>query len=340
MIAAQHLFTATEAAPAAWEFITPGLDVCAIEAVVCIPTFRRPDMLRTTLNSLIDQKTQVNFAIVLIDNDSALSAAIPVAEQYFATKLDGLAAIEHKQGNCHAINRAFTLARETFPNAAYFLMIDDDEIASPHWLDTMVLTAKTSGADIVGGPVNPTFGEDAPKITRNHPVFWPGYSQTGPIPLVYGSGNCLITRHTFKTLQSPDFDIRFNFLGGGDTEFFTRCKNAGLKSYWVQDAEITETVPAARANPTWILKRGLRIGAVNFELDRRYMTPQWAGAAPHLKNMALIPVSMLRAAQILAKRRNWLEAMHPIMVALGRILGSFKLETQQYRAQPKTNSHP
>ena len=62
-------------------------------------------------------------------------------------KLSGLCVVEPHQGNCHAINAAFETALATFPAAEHFLMIDDDEIASPDWLERMVSTAKTTGAD-------------------------------------------------------------------------------------------------------------------------------------------------------------------------------------------------
>ena len=69
--------------------------------------------------------------------------------------------VEPRQGNCHAINAAFETALATFPAAAHFLMIDDDEIASADWLERMVRAAETTGADVVGGPVFPNFDDDA-----------------------------------------------------------------------------------------------------------------------------------------------------------------------------------
>ena len=68
--------------------------------------------------------------------------------------------VEPRQGNCHAINAAFETALATFPAATNFLMIDDDEIASPDWLERMVRAAEATGADVVGGPVLPKFDDD------------------------------------------------------------------------------------------------------------------------------------------------------------------------------------
>ena len=73
-------------------------------------------------------------------------------------------------------------------------MIDDDEIASPEWLERMVDAAEATGADLVGGPVLPDFDDDLKRGLRRHPAFRPAYDESGPVPIIYGCGNCLITR--------------------------------------------------------------------------------------------------------------------------------------------------
>ena len=131
---------------------SPALDP-SIEIVVCIPSFRRPQHLRLTLQSLADQRTDRRFAVVVVENDAGCES-VPVAAEFLGSgKSPGLCVVEPHQGNCHAINAAFETALATFPAAEHFLMIDDDEIASPDWLERMVSTAETTGADLVGGPV-------------------------------------------------------------------------------------------------------------------------------------------------------------------------------------------
>jgi GT2 family glycosyltransferase len=43
-----------------------------IEAVICIPTFRRTAGLERTLASLVAQAGDVRFAVVVVDNDAQL----------------------------------------------------------------------------------------------------------------------------------------------------------------------------------------------------------------------------------------------------------------------------
>ena len=79
-------------------------------------------------------------------------------------------------------------------------MIDDDEVASPDWLERMLHAAETSGADIVGGPVWPNFDDKQKGDLERHPAFAPAYLASGPVPVIYGCGNCLIRRAVFERL--------------------------------------------------------------------------------------------------------------------------------------------
>ena len=296
------------------------------KAVVVVPTFRRPEMLRQTLLSLAAQETSVPFAVLVVENDKDLAGQNMAFDMFARLRLHGAAIVEPKQGNVQAINAGFNAALERFPTATHFLMIDDDEIATPHWLDRMVAAAETSGAGIVGGPVTPVFDAAVKSGMQSHPVFWPIDAQTGPLPMIYGSGNCLIRRDVFAAIGF--FDVAFNFLGGGDTDFFTRARDAGVAFYWQADALITETVPEARTRNSWVFKRGLRIGAINRRIDRK-AKPE---TAVLLKDAAILALSPYRFVRELLRTGSLLRASHPVNIALGRLLSIGGLETSQYRA--------
>jgi glycosyltransferase involved in cell wall biosynthesis len=307
-------------------------DAMQPEAVICVPTFRRPDMLRATLESLAAQQTSARFAVVVIDNDAETKQGIEVAREFFAAgRLNGFVAAEERQGNVYAINAAFGMARAAFPATEYFLMIDDDEIAAPIWLDEMIGAARRENADIVGGPVFPIFPADVKAAFRDHPVYSAAYSASGPVPMIYGTGNCLIARRVFEGLATATFDLAFNFLGGGDTEFFTRCRKAGFKSYWRQEACVKEQVTPNRLALSWVLHRGIATGAINYRIDRLAAQSFFDRARLTVKNIALAPISLQRAAKMLAAPKHPLAALHPIAVAVGRWLASFGLDPQPYR---------
>ncbi|MBR0696886.1 glycosyltransferase family 2 protein [Bradyrhizobium lablabi] len=323
--------TATQPAERAWAVASPDLDP-SIGIVVCIPSFRRPKHLRLTLQSLARQRTGRQFAVVIVENDAAKCASVPVAAEFLESRLSGICLVEPRQGNCYAINAAFETALALFPVAEHFLMIDDDEIASPDWIDRMVSTAEISGADLVGGPVWPNFHDEMKRGLRRHPAFAPAYEQSGPVPVIYGCGNCLVRRAVFAEVGFPAFDLRFNFLGGGDVDFFYRCRRLGLRFHWAADATISETVPQNRTQLGWLIIRGLRIGAINYHVQRK-ATPTLASRLKlAIKLAAALPLSLVHAACAVFTERKAVIAVHPMTVALGSALAAVGIEPQQYKA--------
>jgi GT2 family glycosyltransferase len=312
--------------------VSPALDG-SVATVVCVPAFRRPRLLRATLESLEKQRTDRTFAVVIVDNDAMSSESVPVAREFLDSgRLQGLCLVEPQQGNCHAINAAFETALATFRNARYLLMIDDDEIASPDWLALMVDAAETTGADVVGGPVWPVFDDATKQKLERHPAFKPAYEISGAVPMIYGCGNCLVARSVFERLGAPAFDLRFNFLGGGDVDFFTRCRRAGMRFHWVAEAVITETVPEDRSRPRWLAQRGLRIGAINYHVQRKVAQTPWSRGKLFAKVLALMPLSLVRAARLAAIEHKALIALHPVVVAIGGVLAVVGIEPHQYKA--------
>jgi GT2 family glycosyltransferase len=327
----------TRESPRAIASISPSLDP-TIGIVVCVPCFRRPEHLRQTLQSLVDQRTDRRFAVVMVENDASACGSVPVASEFLRTgKLSGLCVVEPRQGNCHAINAAFETAQATFPDAAHFLMIDDDEIASPDWLEQLTRAGEATGADVVGGPVLQRFGDDAKRGLQRHPAFRPAYDASGPVPIIYGCGNCLIKRSVFQKLGSPAFDLRFNFLGGGDVDFFTRCRRKGIKFHWIAEAVIIETVPDTRTRSSWIALRGLRIGAINYHVQRKVAQTPWLRARLAAKVLGMLPLSLVRAVRLFLTERTPLIAVHPMIVAAGGLLAAIGIEPQPYKASKITS---
>jgi GT2 family glycosyltransferase len=324
-------------APRALAARSAALDFC-VETVVCIPTYRRPQHLQRTLQSLALQRTGRGFAVVIVENDATGREGANVAAAFFHDQglrdggLQGICLVEPRQGNCHAINAAFETALAAFPSAAFLLMIDDDEIASPDWLERMVAAAEATGADLVGGPVVPKFADARRPALSHHPAFRQPYDVSGPVPIIFGSGNCLITRAVFERLEEPTFDLRFNFLGGGDLDFFTRCRRSEMTFHWAADAVITETVPPSRVRSSWLALRGLRIGAINYRVQHKAARTVWLRVRLLLKMLALFPLSLHRATLLYIVERHAIIAMHPIAVATGGALAALGVELQPYKA--------
>ncbi|KZM49969.1 glycosyltransferase family 2 protein [Labrenzia sp. OB1] len=305
-------------------------DQTKIEAVVCIPTFRRPDWLARTLASLAEQTADFRFAIVVVDNDAANPLGRDVAGKFFAAHaIANVIVTEEKQGNCFAINRAFSEALKTFPEADFFLMIDDDETAAPCWLAEMVGLAGREAADIVGGPVVRNFEGAVPEEVRIHPLFLSIDGATREIDQLHGSGNCLIRRHVFEKLGAPFFDLRFNFLGGGDMDFFTRCRRAGFRTLWNSKAEIQEFVPPERTSARFLMTRSIRTGSINYMVDRANGMP---AAVACVKTLASLGLGVLRSIAALARTRRLLPASHPLLLPVGRAYAALGFLPAPYKA--------
>ena len=317
---------------------TPYMDVTAMEAVVTLPTFKRPQQVLETLASLAAQVTARRFAVIVMENEAekreGASAAAPLFEHDAMT---GLVIVAHERGNCSAYNAGWETALGTFPNFRHLLVIDDDEIADPHWLERMCSTAERLGVDIVGGPQVPVFADRAQQHWEAHPVFAPPYSATGAVPVLYSSGNLLVGRHVLERMGPPFLDLRFNFMGGGDSDFLSRAAQAGFRLAWCAEAIVREAVPARRTEADWIRARSLRNGVIStlVEKKRRAGTP-FANLKVFAKSLALLGAAPLRAALRLLKTWSPQVAAYPIYVALGRVMAEFGYANEQYR-QPEKN---
>jgi GT2 family glycosyltransferase len=152
------------------------------------------------------------------------------------------------------------------------------------------------------------------------------------VPIIYGSGNCLIRRSTFAQLADPYFDTRFNFLGGGDTDFFVRCRQMGLPFYWAADAIITETVPEARTRTQWLMTRGLRIGAINYRIESKAADTLQARIKVFGRMAARLPLSLWQAVCLAMTEPTLAAAIHPFIVAMGSALAAVGIEPHAYKA--------
>jgi GT2 family glycosyltransferase len=317
---------------------TPGLDVAGVELVVTVPTFRRPDQLLATLASIRTQATDFRFAVIVMENDAegraGASAAAPLFE---AGELSGLVIIAHERGNCSAYNAGWQTALIHFPNFQHLAVIDDDEIAEPEWLARLREASGRFDADIVGGPQVPIFEEGAAPRYQNHPVFLPPYELSGPVDALYSSGNLLIGRHVLSAMGPPFLDLRFNFMGGGDSDFLSRSKQAGFRLAWCAEARVLEAVPARRLEPGWIRARSLRNGVISTLVEKKKRSGQSLGMTRvFAKSLLLLAAAPFRGVLRLARTGSPSDALYPVHVALGRVLAEFGYANEQYR-QPEKN---
>ncbi|MAY62539.1 MAG: glycosyl transferase family A [Rhizobiales bacterium] len=318
-------------------FRSAGLAPESVERVVTLPTFRRPDHLVETLDSLARQRHDSPFAIIVMENDADGRAGAQAARAWFETApVEGLVVIAAQRGNCHAYNAGWEAALSEFPKLREIAVIDDDEIADPEWLERLSSAATATGADFVGGPQVPVF--DGPDLEgwAQHPAFTPPYSETGIVPILFSSGNVLIQRRVLDRMPRPFLDPAFNFIGGGDSDFYRRSRKAGFTFAWCHEARVMETVPARRTEFSWLNARSLRNGALSAIIERRENPGLGARIKILAKSLALLLASPIRGLQLFAETGSPVIGLYHAQVALGRLLSEFGRVNEQYR-NPEAN---
>ena len=105
-----------------------------------------------------------------------------------------------------------------------------------------------------------------------------------------------------------------------------------MSFHWVAEAAISETVPPGRTSLRWLITRGLRIGAINYHVQRKATPTVWSRTKLTLKLLAALPLSLVYATRAILTERRPTIAMHPVTVAIGSALAAFGIEPQPYKA--------
>lgn len=223
---------------------------------ICICTFRRPELLRELLGAigrLTFHKVQApQLQIVVIDNDEFASAE--EVSQAAAVPWPITYVVEPRRGITYARNRAITEARPV----DFVAFIDDDEIPSTRWVDELLAAQANSSADVVSGPVFPTYGADVPDWVKDGGFFDARTAVTGTRRQTCACNNVLIAAQVFNRV--PRFDDAFALSGAEDTDFFLRARRAGYKIVWSQEAEVSEAISSRRGTIAWLLRREYQTG--------------------------------------------------------------------------------
>jgi succinoglycan biosynthesis protein ExoM len=162
----------------------------------------------------------------------------------------------------HAPAHNISIARNAclnFATAEWIAFLDDDEVASPQWLNQLLAAARRGGWDAVLGPVQALYSPSAPVWIRTGdfhsqgPVYVRGRIETGY------TGNVLIRRSLIER-QNLRFKVELGRSGGEDADFLYRLSDAGGRIGFEPAALAYEPVVANRASLRWLLRRNFRAG--------------------------------------------------------------------------------
>jgi GT2 family glycosyltransferase/glycosyltransferase involved in cell wall biosynthesis/tetratricopeptide (TPR) repeat protein len=192
---------------------------------VCLTTFNRPGTLRQAVASL-QAVDYPNFEVVLVDDGSTQPAALQALQELeLAFPQRGWKVVRQQ-------NRYLGAARNNAvrnSTGEFLLFMDDDNIAEPAELSTLVKAALHSKADIVTCGMNCFSGSDAPNLLAPPKGRWlplGGAAAVGALRNCFGDANAMVRRSCFERLGG--FTEIYG-VGHEDWEFFAKAVLHGFK---------------------------------------------------------------------------------------------------------------
>jgi len=231
----------------------------------CICTYRREQQLTTLLDSLAAQEFPQHPAtrlhVIVVDNDS--DATAENCCRRFAAQ-GRLAQLTYR----HEPRRGISFARNTgldlVPADADFVAItDDDAVADPRWIDTLLTAQAATDADIVLGPSIATFAADMPAWLGASGCFDkpPEYREFENLGEAQTGATCnLFMRGSMARQPDVRFHPELSLSGSEDNLFLRELKLAGYRLVWSTEALIYEPVTPARATLDYLCRESYRRG--------------------------------------------------------------------------------
>lgn len=243
---------------------------------VVLPTYKRTDLLRKALESLLRAPVPdgLEVSIIVVDNNSGDDTPAVVAEIAAAASLPVRYVLERKQGLSNARNGGIAASQ-----AELVGFIDDDEEIEPSWFTVIGREFADSSLDFIGGPCLANWVTPIPDWLP------PGYhSVIGAVPpkpralfdrnfaANLMGGNAVIRRRVFSQVgvYAPHLG-RSNkgLLSEEDAEFYRRLQNAQLKGVYVPDLAILHYIAPDRLtrkyHRRWVYWRGISQGVADRE---------------------------------------------------------------------------
>lgn len=228
------------------------------EVVVAVLTFRRNDQIAALIPLLAQQIRDAaalcRARLVVVDNDGGAAEVVNAALEQIA-EIPARYVHERQPGLVAARNRALAEAR----GAAALVFIDDDERPGAGWLRLLVATWLDTQAWAVSGPVRSEFEVAPDDWVRGSELFARTQARTGSQRRSAATNNLLIDLDQIEA-AGLRFDDRFSATGGEDSFFAQELRSRGGSIIWCDEAEVSETVPAARLSHDWVRLRSMRFG--------------------------------------------------------------------------------
>ena len=302
---------------------------------VCICTFRNPDGLRALLQGLDTQLLESirdqDLTVAVVDNDAEGSAAQVLASYAAAGRFRLCSMIQRKRGLSSARNSALHLAFAS--QADLFAFLDDDEVPSERWLQSLVDSFKDPSTAIVVGPLEPRFEVPPPQWIVAGNFFRHRCSGTDEDRMGY-TGNVMMRTAAIEA-TGVRFDETLNSIGGEDVIFFRSLRARGFQIKCSHGALAFESIPRGRATLKWMMRRWLRAGATGTLLmgsTHLGWRNRFANAARGLGRIGAGSILVVVTAAVRGRRDfpAVARAIATVCRGVGMLIAAFGVSYQEY----------
>ena len=309
----------------------------AQKILINICTYKRPQMLKACIDSILSQQipNEWDVELCIVDNDAQESAKNIVQTYAQKSPLQISYFSEKNQGIPFARNRGVeeSLAKK----ADLILFIDDDETADENWLMAYFEATKKYQGDVYSGPVRYIFPQDYADWLSNKGDY---ETPDGALKRRASTNNALVHKKVFEASgYGLMFDIDMTFTGGSDTDFFIRYEKMGGKIIHVSHAVVAEAVITNRLKISWRLSRQYRSSTNRVYVNKKIMGTRQAvflalkDCIRHtfegLLGLVFSPLSIFKNKNIF--KRKYYHALRHLAKASGSLIGIFNMQPQPYK---------
>lgn len=240
-----------------------------LSVVVC--TYNRVDYLKLAIESLLNQSiSKENFEIIVVDNGSTdeTKALIDKYDDRYMKYL-----YESKQGLSFARNAGWKAA-----SGEWVAYIDDDAVASPHWVESLIEFVKMQNnqAAVVGGPAYLVWPVEKPAWLIGKLLEYLSFVDHGlcsrklePGQDLYGV-NCVFRKKYLERTGGFNAElgrVGCSLLSGEETVLIGEITKLGGEVFYVANALVWHHVSPERTSKRWFLRRSYWQGVTSARIE-------------------------------------------------------------------------
>lgn len=230
----------------------------SVTVIVC--TYNRKAMLASALESLMGQETGGTFSYDILVVDDASTDGTPGTIELIARHASVCVGYVKADGNGIAEARNRGLQGSSADWVAFF---DDDQVAEPTWLKSLLSFALEKDVLCAGGKRLLDLPEGEVRLLPPTLRRLLGEVDLGDAPEACGrrefppAGNVLFKRHVFEVAGPFDASLT---RGGEDTELGRRVRARGITAWYTPLSVCRHATPEYRLKPRYLLWNSLRAG--------------------------------------------------------------------------------